>query len=144
MCMNALIHRQMHVQSHMCISISPKTHPRPLYAYAFHFFKDKCTYSRMCGISIQPPAKPPKQIPFPPFWCPVMFHVATLMPHNDPSCLNKKRHIGNDFVTIVYNDSTRSYDMQAIRVCGIGRSISLWRMWHSIGRWVSLWRPYLK
>lgn len=46
----------------------------------------------------------------------VMFHVATLMPHNDPSCLNKKRHIGNDFVTIVYNDSGKPYNVQAIRV----------------------------
>jgi tuberous sclerosis protein 2 len=45
-----------------------------------------------------------------------MFHVATLMPHNDPSCLNKKRHIGNDFVTIVYNDSGKQYNVQAIRV----------------------------
>ncbi|KAI9495164.1 hypothetical protein BDB00DRAFT_738369, partial [Zychaea mexicana] len=42
----------------------------------------------------------------------VIFHVATLMPTNlerDPQCSNKKRHIGNDFVTIVYNDSGKDY-----------------------------------
>ncbi|KAI8142900.1 hypothetical protein BJV82DRAFT_669042 [Fennellomyces sp. T-0311] len=42
----------------------------------------------------------------------VIFHVATLMPTNlerDPQCSNKKRHIGNDFVTIVYNDSGHDY-----------------------------------
>ncbi|CAG8460668.1 4214_t:CDS:2 [Racocetra fulgida] len=38
----------------------------------------------------------------------VIFHCATLMPTNlerDPQCSLKKRHIGNDYVTIVYNDS---------------------------------------
>ena len=35
------------------------------------------------------------------------FHVATLMPSHekDPKANKKKRHIGNDFVTIVYNNS---------------------------------------
>lgn len=29
---------------------------------------------------------------------------------SDPSSwVNKKRHLGNDFVTIVYNDSTRDF-----------------------------------
>ncbi|XP_032221463.2 tuberin-like isoform X2 [Nematostella vectensis] len=39
--------------------------------------------------------------------CQVIFHVATLMPtkESDPGCNSKKMHIGNDFVTIVYNDS---------------------------------------
>ena len=37
----------------------------------------------------------------------VIFHVATLMPNkdNDPRCDKKKRHIGNDFVAIVYNNA---------------------------------------
>ena len=37
----------------------------------------------------------------------VIFHVATMMPNreNDPKCAKKKRHIGNDFVAIVYNNS---------------------------------------
>ncbi|CAG8495580.1 25622_t:CDS:2 [Gigaspora margarita] len=38
----------------------------------------------------------------------VIFHCATLMPtdlERDPQCSLKKRHIGNDYVTIVYNDS---------------------------------------
>ncbi|XP_028417409.1 tuberin-like [Dendronephthya gigantea] len=47
----------------------------------------------------------------------VMFHVATLMPNkeNDPNCHSKKLHIGNDFVTIVYNDSKTSYNMGTIK-----------------------------
>ncbi|RKP09363.1 hypothetical protein THASP1DRAFT_14391 [Thamnocephalis sphaerospora] len=42
----------------------------------------------------------------------LIFHAATLMPtdlERDPHCLSKKRHIGNDFVTIVYNDSGLPY-----------------------------------
>ena len=37
----------------------------------------------------------------------LIFHIATLMPNkdSDPNCNSKKRHIGNDYVTIVYNDS---------------------------------------
>ena len=37
----------------------------------------------------------------------VTFHVATLMPSHekDPKANKKKRHIGNDFVAIVYNNS---------------------------------------
>lgn len=48
----------------------------------------------------------------------VIFHVATLMPTKpgDPACTNKKRHIGNNFVTIVYNDSGEEYQMNTIRV----------------------------
>ena len=46
----------------------------------------------------------------------VVFHVATFMsnlPH-DPSCTNKKRHIGNDNVIIIYKDSTRPYPLGLI------------------------------
>ena len=49
----------------------------------------------------------------------VIFHVATLMPTDliaDPSCSNKKLHIGNDFVTIVYNDSGSEYKFGTIKV----------------------------
>lgn len=38
----------------------------------------------------------------------IVFHVITQMPTNlerDPQCTLKKRHIGNDFVNIVFNDS---------------------------------------
>ncbi|KAI9839019.1 MAG: Tuberous sclerosis 2-like protein [Thelocarpon superellum] len=38
----------------------------------------------------------------------MVFHVATMMPTNkehDPHCTNKKRHTGNDFVNIIFNDS---------------------------------------
>jgi len=38
----------------------------------------------------------------------IVFHVITQMPtnlKNDPQCIMKKRHIGNDFVNIVFNDS---------------------------------------
>lgn len=38
----------------------------------------------------------------------LVFHVTTQMPTNldhDPQCTSKKRHIGNDFVNIIFNDS---------------------------------------
>ncbi|KAK3944126.1 tuberous sclerosis 2 protein [Diplogelasinospora grovesii] len=38
----------------------------------------------------------------------IVFHVTTQMPTNlerDPQCIGKKRHIGNDFVNIIFNDS---------------------------------------
>ncbi|KAK3906527.1 hypothetical protein C8A05DRAFT_11699 [Staphylotrichum tortipilum] len=38
----------------------------------------------------------------------IVFHVTTQMPtklETDPQCIMKKRHIGNDFVNIVWNDS---------------------------------------
>lgn len=41
----------------------------------------------------------------------ILFHTATLMPshEHDPNLNNKKRHIGNDFVRIVWNDSGIPY-----------------------------------
>lgn len=41
----------------------------------------------------------------------VIFHISTLMPTRpgDTRFNNKKSHIGNDFVTIVYNDSCEDY-----------------------------------
>ena len=50
----------------------------------------------------------------------VIYHVASMMPTDlqaDPSCSNKKLHIGNDFVTIVYNDSGTEYKFGTIKVC---------------------------
>lgn len=37
----------------------------------------------------------------------IIFHVATMMPtlDHDPQCTNKKRHIGNDYVKIIFNES---------------------------------------
>ncbi|CAI4210315.1 unnamed protein product [Parascedosporium putredinis] len=38
----------------------------------------------------------------------IVFHVTTQMPTNlerDPQCIYKKRHIGNDYVNIIFNDS---------------------------------------
>ena len=43
----------------------------------------------------------------------IVFHVPTMMPTdlvNDPQCTNKKRHIGNEFVKIIYNDSGLAFD----------------------------------
>lgn len=50
--------------------------------------------------------------------CAVVFHVATLMPTltSDLQCSNKKLHIGNDFVTIVYNESGLPYKFGTIKV----------------------------
>lgn len=47
----------------------------------------------------------------------VIFHVATLMPtkDSDPKCNEKKKHIGNDYTSIVYNESGDVYDMNTIR-----------------------------
>ncbi|XP_014675180.1 PREDICTED: tuberin-like [Priapulus caudatus] len=46
-----------------------------------------------------------------------IFHVATLMPNkaSDVSCNGKKLHIGNNFVSIVYNDSNEPYKTGTIR-----------------------------
>lgn len=47
----------------------------------------------------------------------VIFHVATLIPfkESDPSCNNKKLHIGNNFVTIVYNESGEDFNIHTIK-----------------------------
>jgi len=42
----------------------------------------------------------------------IVFHVTTMMPTdrtNDPQCSGKKRHTGNDFVNIIFNDSGRPF-----------------------------------
>lgn len=47
----------------------------------------------------------------------VVFHVATFMPNkeNDPKCNDKMRHIGNNHVCIVYNDSQEEFDFSVIK-----------------------------
>ncbi|XP_042230186.1 tuberin-like isoform X2 [Homarus americanus] len=47
----------------------------------------------------------------------VVFHIATLMPtkESDPNCNGKKRHIGNNYVTIVYNESGYPYNINTIK-----------------------------
>lgn len=51
-------------------------------------------------------------------YCQVHFHVATLMPNNstDPECNEKRKHIGNDYVSIVYNESGEDFLIQTIKV----------------------------
>jgi hypothetical protein len=46
----------------------------------------------------------------------IVFHVATLMPtvEHDPKCMAKKRHIGNDYILIVYNESGKDYEFRTI------------------------------
>jgi hypothetical protein len=47
----------------------------------------------------------------------VVYHVTTMMPTNletDPHCINKKRHIGNDFVNIVFNRSNVPFNFDTI------------------------------
>jgi len=47
----------------------------------------------------------------------VIYHTATLMPNkeSDPACHSKKRHIGNNFVTIVYDESKRGYSFGTLK-----------------------------
>ncbi|XP_072932345.1 tuberin [Epargyreus clarus] len=47
----------------------------------------------------------------------VLFHVATAMPSSakDPSCNEKRKYIGNDFVSIVYNDSGAEFNINTIK-----------------------------
>lgn len=48
----------------------------------------------------------------------VTFHVATMMPNKeyDTNCNNKKMHIGNNYVTIVYNESGEEFNINTIKV----------------------------
>jgi hypothetical protein len=43
----------------------------------------------------------------------IIYHVPILMPtdlEDDPTCVNKKRHIGNDFVNIIFNRSGKPFE----------------------------------
>ena len=47
----------------------------------------------------------------------IVYHVATMMPtdfDSDPNCINKKRHIGNDYVNIIFNRSNDSFNFDTI------------------------------
>ncbi|OJJ43811.1 hypothetical protein ASPZODRAFT_161379 [Penicilliopsis zonata CBS 506.65] len=47
----------------------------------------------------------------------IVYHVPTMMPtdfDNDPNCINKKRHIGNDFVNVVFNRSNLPFAFDTI------------------------------
>ncbi|KAJ5545467.1 Rap/ran-GAP [Penicillium sp. DV-2018c] len=47
----------------------------------------------------------------------IVYHVATMMPTDldrDPACVNKKRNIGNNHVTIVFNRSNLPFDFNTI------------------------------
>ena len=46
----------------------------------------------------------------------LLYHTATMMPTSphDPQCNNKKRHIGNDYVRIVWNDSGMPYHFETL------------------------------
>ncbi|KAF8472461.1 hypothetical protein BDZ91DRAFT_652468 [Kalaharituber pfeilii] len=47
----------------------------------------------------------------------IIFHVTTMMPvdlEHDPQCTMKKRHIGNDFVNIIFNNSGIPYAFDTI------------------------------
>ncbi|RMJ22847.1 GTPase Activating Protein [Aspergillus sp. HF37] len=47
----------------------------------------------------------------------IVYHVATMMPtdsDSDPGCVNKKRHIGNDHVNIVFNRSNAPFEFDTI------------------------------
>ena len=75
--------------------------------YSTCFFEFRCILSRKKAIAF-----------FFNFRFLVIFHVATLMPtrESDPGCNSKKMHIGNDFVTIVYNDSQQAVKFGTIKV----------------------------
>lgn len=47
----------------------------------------------------------------------LLYHTATMMPTNanDPNCNNKKLHIGNDYVRIVWNDSGSPYRFDTLQ-----------------------------
>jgi len=46
----------------------------------------------------------------------ILYHTATMMPSHpgDEYSINKKRHIGNDYVRIVWNDSGTPYDFNTL------------------------------
>jgi hypothetical protein len=47
----------------------------------------------------------------------MVYHVTTMMPTNlesDPACIAKKRHVGNDFVNIIFNRSNRPFNFETI------------------------------
>lgn len=47
----------------------------------------------------------------------IMFHVSTLLPYtpNDPSQIQRKRHIGNDIVTIIFQEENTPFHPSMIK-----------------------------
>ena len=47
----------------------------------------------------------------------IVFHATTMMPTNaeDPQCTGKKKHIGNDFVNIIFNESGLPFKFDTFR-----------------------------
>ncbi|CAG9773906.1 unnamed protein product [Ceutorhynchus assimilis] len=76
----------------------------------------------------------------------VTFHVATLMPNkdSDPNCNNKKMHIGNDYVIIVYNESKEEFDMKTIKSQFNFASIIIQPLDHGINKVIMKIKDVLK
>ncbi|XP_050296204.1 tuberin isoform X2 [Anthonomus grandis grandis] len=76
----------------------------------------------------------------------VNFHIATMMPNkeNEPNCNNKKMHIGNDYVNIVYNESGEEFDMKTIKSQFNFASIIIQPLDHNINRVVVKIKDELK
>lgn len=57
----------------------------------------------------------------------MLFHVATAMPSlaKDPTCNEKRKYIGNDYVSIVYNDSGQEFNISTIKVTHIASTYIL-------------------
>ncbi|XP_071526616.1 tuberin-like isoform X3 [Panulirus ornatus] len=76
----------------------------------------------------------------------VVFHVSTLIPtkDSDPNCIGKKRHIGNNYVTIVYNESNRPYSIGTVKGQFNHTVVEVTPGEHSINTVSVLCRPELK
>jgi len=51
--------------------------------------------------------------------CEIMFHVAPMLPwtENDEQQIQKKRHIGNDIVVIIYKEGNTPFSPDCIKSC---------------------------
>lgn len=75
---------------------------------------DKCCMLTIAACSTGYPGQPKGFSPS----SSAIFHIATLMPTKDLDkyrC-DKKRHLGNDFVSIIYNDSGEDFKLGTIKV----------------------------
>lgn len=68
----------------------------------------------------------------------IIFHTTTLMPNHDHDADRNRKlaHIGNDYVTIVWNASNRPYDPDTIHTefnfCSIVIAPDAYRTWHQV------------
>lgn len=85
-----------------------------------------------CPLAITLPGLGQAHAAFP-LYLTAVFHIATLMPTKDVDkhrC-DKKRHLGNDFVSIVYNDSGEDFKLGTIKVSkGLSGRVGI-----SVGSW---------